>query len=303
MTSRGAYPDADSNDDSGIATLATSLAQRQARYGANSVMLLPLLFHAAMNSMTDFSDPDSKKQVTQNANHISAILQQNGAPASLTLTWRLIAIGMEVMTQTKTEAEGRVEMQALLLKVANDPALSLDTLYTLTIGIADSPNEPTQFKEAMLKATLDLLQGKAPAGDQRTAAIALRLYQLRTATGDEAGAKAVIANIGVPKDACDLSDPLPHYVSANITADDYPGDLVFMAMPGVSGAEFDLDTAGNAQNGRLLLEDPPYAFDQIAAARIPTFRYDPARFDGKVSACRGASQAIRWQLPDVSFGM
>jgi len=86
-------------------------------------------------------------------------------------------------------------------------------------------------------------------------------------------------------------------VSSNITSDDYPGDLVFMSMPGLSYFEFDLDAAGNAQNGRLLLEDPPYAFNQIALARIPTVHYDPARFGGKVAACRGATQSIRWQLP------
>lgn len=100
-----------------------------------------------------------------------------------------------------------------------------------------------------------------------------------------------------------MSDPLPHYVSSNITGEDYPGDLVFMTMPGLSYAEFDLDAVGNARDGRLLLEDPPYAFNQIALARIPTIRYDPARFAGKVSACRAVTQAIRWQLPDAPYGM
>lgn len=55
--------------------------------------------------------------------------------------------------------------------------------------------------------------------------------------------------------------------------------------------------AGNAQNGRLLLEDPPYAFNQIALARIPTLHYDPARFGGKVAACRGARKASSDRSP------
>jgi len=211
--------------------------------------------------------------------------------------WRLTSIGMAVMAQTKTATQGQAEMQSILGKAASDPALSLDTLYMLTMGTVQMPTMPSEFKIAMLSATLDLLQRKAPAGDQRTSAVALRLYQLHNTTGDEQGAKAAIAHIEVPQTACDLSDPLPHYVSSNITSDDYPGDLVFMSMPGLSYFEFDLDAAGNAQNGRLLLEDPPYAFNQIALARIPTVHYDPARFGGKVAACRGATQSIRWQLP------
>jgi hypothetical protein len=74
-------------------------------------------------------------------------------------------------------------------------------------------------------------------------------------------------------------------------------------MPGLSYAAFDLDATGNARNGRLLLEDPPFAFNEVALAHIPTIRYDPARFEGKVATCRATTQSIRWQLPDMSDGM
>ena len=296
MTVHGAYPDADAFDTD-VSALAGKLARRQAQYGANSVMLLPLLFRTMLPGAINYGDPEGRKQASGVADHILTILDQNKAPESLTLMWRLTSIGMAVMAQTKTAAQGQAEMQGILGKAASDPALSLDTLYMLTMGTVRMPTMPSEFKIAMLSATLDLLQRKAPAGDQRTSAVALRLYQLHNTTGDEQGAKAAIAHIEVPQTACDLSDPLPHYVSSNITSDDYPGDLVFMSMPGLSYFEFDLDAAGNAQNGRLLLEDPPYAFNQIALARIPTVHYDPARFGGKVAACRGATQSIRWQLP------
>lgn len=303
MTGHGAYFDANGSDNDGVSSLAVKLAQRQARYGANSVMLLPPLFRTMAPGAVNYADQDGKKQASANADHILTILEQNKAPASLILMWRMTSIGMAVMAQTKTPVQGQSEMQDLLGKIANDPALSLDTLYMLTAGTAQMPNMPSDFKIAMLDATLALLKQRAPAGDQRTSAIALRLYQLRNSIGDENGAKTAIAQIELPKSACDLSDPLPHYVSSNITSDDYPGDLVFMTMPGLSYSEFDLDAAGDAQNGRLLLEDPPYAFNQIALARIPTIHYDPARFDGKIAACRATTQSIRWQLPDLPYGM
>jgi len=303
MTGRGAYPASNADAGDGLSSLATKLAERQARYGPNSVMLLPLLFRTAMPGMVDFSDPESRRHASEVAEHIATILQHNHAPASLVLMWRLSSIGVAVMAQTKTEAEGQAEMQALLQKMTDDPALPLDTLYALTNGTADMSTLPAEFKQMLLTSTLDLLTRKAPAGDQRTAAIALRLYELRASAGDKAGARDAIAKIDIPQDACELSDPQPRYVSSNITADDYPGDLAFMTMPGVSTAEFDLDASGAARDGRLLLEDPPYAFDQIALARIPTIHYDPARFDGKVSACRAVTQNIRWQMPNRFMGM
>ena len=297
MTGHGAYPDANGADSDGVSLLATRLAQRQAQYGANSVMLLPLLFRTMQPGAINFADQDGKKQASANADHILAILQQNKAPASLILMCRLTSIGMAVMAQTKSAVEGQAEMQALLGKMANDPTLSLDTLYMLTVGTTQMPNMPSDFKIAMLNAMLGLLNSKAPAGDQRTTAIALRLYQLHNATGDKGGALAAITHVSLPKDACDLSDPPPHYVSSNIAADDYPSDLIFMTMPGLTYTEFDLDASGGARNGRLLLEDPPYAFNQIALARIPTIHYDPARFGGKVTSCRATTQSIRWQIP------
>lgn len=301
MTGRGAYPSAGGVDGDGISSLATRLAQREARYGANSVMLLPLLFRTIDPSEISFADPENRKQASTNADRILAILQQNNAPGSLTRMWRLTSIGIAVVAQKKTEAQGQEELQAVLGEVADDPTVSLDTLYALVTNTARMPNVPSDFKMAMLDASLDILNRKAPAGDQRTAAVALRLYQLRKSTGDDDGAKDAIARLNMPKDACDLSDPMPHYVSSNIASQDYPGDLVLMGMLGLSYAEFDLDAGGDARNGRLLLEDPPFAFNQIALERIPTIRYDPARFDGSVAACRAVTQSIRWQLPYAGY--
>lgn len=71
--------------------------------------------------------------------------------------WRLTAIGMAVMAQTKAAAEGQSELQALLGKISADPTLSLDTLYMLTVGTTQMPNMPSDFKQTMLGATLDIL--------------------------------------------------------------------------------------------------------------------------------------------------
>lgn len=155
----------------------------------------------------------------------------------------------------------------------------------------------SSFQQAMLGATLAVLQSKAPAGDPRTLAVALRLYNVRKSLGDDAGALAAVQSLSLPRDICGFSDPSVHFVSANINSDDYPGDLVFTGMRGLTHVEFELDETGAARAGRVILSDPPYAFTDVTLSRIPTIHYEPARIGGSVTACRGMTQSVRWQLP------
>lgn len=297
MTGRGVYPEADAADGD-LASVAARLARREARYGPNSAMLLPALLQLTGPQYLNLAEADGRRQAAQNIARITAILRGNGAPKTLVALYELSAIGTAVMAQTKTAPEGQAQAQTLLASLANDPAAPLDTLYALASGAAAAPNMPSGFKGTMLTSVLDVLRRRAPAGDQRTAAIAMRLHDLRVSIGDAPGAAAAIAGIAVPADACVLSDPQPHYVSSTITANDYPGDLVFTSLTGVTQTEFGLDAEGGARDPRILLSDPPYAFDRITIERLPTIRYDPARFAGRQSACRGQAQAVRWQLPD-----
>ena len=296
MTGRGVYPEANAAD-ANLASIAAKLGQRQARYGANSIMLLPALLQLTGPQYLNLGDADGRRQSAENVTHITTILEQNGAPRALVMFYRLSSIGLAVVAQTKTMAEGQAEVQTLLASFADDPTVPLDTIYALASGAAATPNMPREFKSTMLSASLGVLKRRALPGDQRTAALALRLHELRIDLGDASGAAAAIAGIAIPADACLLADPRPRFVSSNIASDDYPGDLVFTSLVGVTQAEFGLDVEGNARDPRLLVSDPPYAFDQITTERLPTVHYDPARFAGRPSACRGQNQAVRWQLP------
>jgi hypothetical protein len=136
MTGLGAYPGANASSSDDVSSLATKLAQRQARYGADSVMLLPLLFRTVLPGVINYGDKDGMKRASANADHILTILENNKAPGALILLWRMTSIGMAVMAQTKTAVQGQAETQALLGKTADDPALSLDTLYMVSVGAA-----------------------------------------------------------------------------------------------------------------------------------------------------------------------
>ena len=297
MTSQGAYPLFVTEDGLNASQIASMLAGREARYGATSIMLLPVLLRNMAGGAAMFGDQEARKQASQAVTRIGTILQANHAPADLLTLWQVLAVGSAIMAQTKTPAEGQTEIQALLVKAAVNEQLSLDMVYMLASSSSRAPNAPVTFQQAMLGAALDLLRRKAPAGDQRTAAIALRLYTVRKSLGDDQGALAAIASLAMPPDVCSLSDPQPHYVSSNIMPDDYPGDLIAISLRGLVQIEFDLDGTGAARNGRAILADPPFAFTDITLQRVATIRYDPARKQGQPVSCRAVTQAVRWQLP------
>lgn len=299
MSSLGAYPLGQTNDDSdATVSIAGMLAQRQAQYGKTSVMLLPILFKIMQSTMPQIGfDSSAGKRADELATRVGAILDANRAPANLALLWKLSAIGISVAAQNISASDAQAEGQALLLKAAADPAVSLDMVYGLAIASADFPNAPSSFKAAILKSALDLLTRRAPAGDQRTAALALRLHSLDLSIGDDVGAATVIKPLGLSPDLCILSNPATNFISANITSDDYPGDLVLTTMWGYVDTEFDLDETGAARGGRIIMSDPPYVFDKITKEKLLTIRYDPARFADRPTRCRAQEQAIRWQMP------
>jgi hypothetical protein len=299
MTGRGVYPLEESDDGVSTTGLASMLAAREARYGATSLMLLPVLMRVMAGEAVDLGagDQDTRKQIAETVARIGSVLTQNNAPPELAVLWQMSSIGSAVMAQTKTASDGQNEVQALLVKAAGDPNISPDMIYTLATSTTQMPNVPSNFSAAMLGSTLNLLTRSAPANDQRTAAIALRLYRLRMSLDDKTGAAEAIKPLGLAKDLCVRADPPTHMVSSNISSDDYPGDLVFTSMRGRTSIEFDLDLSGQARDGRVLVSDPPMAFDPITMSRIPTIHYEPARFAGGPSTCRGENQSVVWQMP------
>ena len=87
MSNLGAYPVAEmQDDDDGTVSFANSLAEREARYGKTSVMLLPILFRVMNSTMGQIgSDGSASKRAEDIATRIGAILNANHAPPGIDL--------------------------------------------------------------------------------------------------------------------------------------------------------------------------------------------------------------------------
>lgn len=84
---------------------------------------------------------------------------------------------------------------------------------------------------------------------------------------------------------------------ATVSRAGYPPDLVQAMLQGRTMLEFSISPTGTATAARVLVSDPPFAFDAVALAKSLTLTYEPAKTAGVPRSCRAQVQPIRWQLP------
>jgi hypothetical protein len=295
MTGQGAYPAMSGTENVDLFNLVSELNRRQARYGKDSILLLPELMRIEplVMAMANPQSQDSGKRARDISSQIHDILVAHQAPSPFVFGSRLAMVLASVMAQATTNDQAVEEASRIMLDAAQDPATSLDMAYALAEMIG-APNAPSELKERVLQASADLFRQRAGAGDPRTAALVLKLAQLKSEKGDKAGAAALRASLKRDNNLCEMADPQPRFSSSNIVADDYPSELIFANVAGHTALEFDVDARGRATNSRVILADPPYAFDRIAIARAPTIRYDL----GNSRACSAMIQNVTWRMPN-----
>ncbi|MGF7168879.1 hypothetical protein FHS91_000534 [Sphingobium xanthum] len=294
MTGKGAYPlSRQASEEGNVLTLVGELARREVAYGRSSIMLLPVLMVIQSANDPFSGDTAAGKRAEEMAARVQEILVANDAPASLMLVWRLGTISLAVQARTKTVEQAQAEALDILSKAASDAAAPIDLIYSAALSAAEGPAVPTNMKAALLDAALKLIRRRNPASDPRARALTLRLARLRSEEGDKSTATALYTTLKLPADLCAIADPAPRFISSALTSDDYPTDLLFSSIVGTAILEFGIDAEGKAVGGRVVLADPPFAFDAITIEKGATIRYDPSA----AKNCRGQIQRVVWRLP------
>ena len=302
LMSKGAYPAGFSPEfgnrpDPG--TAARLLGEREARFGPDSIFLAPALL--GLNTalmMGGANDSDGRRRMAEYAAKTAHVMNKAGAPVHIQIMFDLMKIVSEVFAEIKRPALAQVELSDRIALASRDPRISLDLLYALVRQVSDWPNLTTEFKSGLLQDSLSLFEAKTPADDRRRIGLVLRLIQLRQESGDTDGADELRKRAGVQPDLCILASPRPRLVSSNIVSDDYPEDLILPALVGLDLVEFRIAGDGGTTDRRVVVADPPFAFEEATLSGAATIRYEPGRVGGRPSACTGQVQVIRWQLPD-----
>ncbi|MCW2383180.1 MULTISPECIES: tetratricopeptide repeat protein [unclassified Sphingobium] len=295
MSGAGVYLPWGQTEQEDLLENLTELGRREAKYGATSIMLLPPLINIEIASEPAFftADKNAQLRLLELSQRTLSILDNNDAPKSFIMAYRLKILGMSVAAQTRTVEQAEVELSSIMDAAAADSTLPLDLLYGMAVSLDDAPNLSSTMKRELLTSTLAVLRRRVAPTDPRRRAVILRLAGRERERGDMKAAATLYDALKIAPNACLRPDTRPTFVSANIQSEDYPSDLTFSGIAGNTTVEFDLSSAGQLENPRILMADPPFAFDHVAAARVPTIRYD---MQGG-SSCRFQVQDVRWQLP------
>ncbi|SEM74961.1 TonB protein C-terminal [Sphingomonas gellani] len=297
-TARGAYPLLDTGDETDAAALASALAERERRYGPTSVMLLPVLQRILAATVAGgFGSQEARTRAAALSHRIADIIGSNGGPPDLALLSTLSATSLDVAAQNKSVAAAQADFQMLLEQAGKNNAVSLDTLYTLVSGATALSQAPSVLRTQLLDQALAVVRAHSSAQDPRTLALALRLIGVRSEQGNAEALSGLVREYGLAQDLCSVAAPAVKFTSSNITADDYPPDLIQALLQGRTVLEFSIDPTGVARTPRILVSDPPFAFDAVAVAKSSTLNYEPAKRAGTAYTCRAQTQAVRWQLP------
>ncbi|WP_156679580.1 hypothetical protein [Sphingomonas profundi] len=297
LSQQGVFPLMDIGENEGL-SLAGELSDRERRYGPKSLALVaPLTTLFATTMIEGTNNPEARTRSVAIAERIVAILQGGSAPADLLLTMRFSLLSAKLTANQMTVEAAQAAFKDLFEQAAREQAISPDLLYFVTIGTAKNDAAPTAIKEAVLTRALDVLRARAAIGDPRTLSLAMRLIALKQRANDRNAAASLAGQYGLSSDLCAMADNVPTFVSSEIRSEDYPPDLLRTLMRGTTGLEFALDPTGAARDRRILVSDPPFAFDRIASEKSATIRYNPASRGAVPVGCTGITQTVRWQMP------
>lgn len=296
--SLGAYPVLGQGNNQGFAAAAARLGEREARVGSSSVLLVPILAHLLSRGAEVVDDQAGREKLLGYAERLQAILVAQRAPADARLSAGLTAVALQLSMQRLAQSEAVARVRVLVLKATRSGTLSDEALLAIGGGIGFLSAGGREFEADVAAQSLATLSKRLAPTDSRRRALALRLARLRRDLGDEAGARTLKRDNGLPSGLCVAAAQIPRFLSSDIRPEDYPDDAIAANLRGAVSLEFTIDGDGRVQTPRALAEQPPFIFTPATFARAPTIRYEPARFAGRAVTCTAMSQTVRWQLPD-----
>lgn len=301
LAARGVYPVR--NVDAQAGSLQQRLADREARFGPGSEMLIPVLGLLVGMESTDSTVSKDGEAALRYAERLNALLEAHDAP-------RIVRFMVGSIMMIRRLALGRVAREAALSRFRNDlTALVQDEEMTpemlLRILKFDAGNAPIigkEFREELLTLGLTLIGNRLPRTDARLRTLVIELVAMIRLRGDHAAAEKLIKEYHLSTDICAVQENRPTYHSAQIGSEDYPEDVLLISLDGRDVVEFALDEKGAARAQRVIAERPPFLFSNITVQRAATIRYIPALRNGRATGCVGAMQPVRWSIPTADAG-
>lgn len=180
---------------------------------------------------------------------------------------------------------------------------------------ADAANEPVSASVARLYAAQPAFLGRPPAdaaallravaddtrlpqGHPLRVTALVRLANLQSAAGNLDAARTSYAQTGLDAQQCSLVDARPAMRRSGASSGDFPMEAMRWGFEGWARVEFDIQPDGRTASQRAVISYPPFVFNDAAVGIMRDSRYTQSYRPEGDPGCGGATQTVRFLLPD-----
>jgi tetratricopeptide (TPR) repeat protein len=139
---------------------------------------------------------------------------------------------------------------------------------------------------------------RLPTGHPLKVSALVRLANLQAEQGDIAAARLSYAATGLDAQQCALVDAQPVMRRSGASTADFPEEAFQWGFEGLVRVEYDITADGRTTAQRATIAYPPLVFRDAALGIIRDARFSQSYRPDGTAGCGGASQSIRFQLPD-----
>lgn len=285
LAEQGVAPFApDASEAASLPLAQAELTRRQAAGGG--IALVPVLQAIGRSRIA----PEA--QITETYRRAIGLARTANAPVAVTLALEL--------EQGLRAEQGRDDRARLLSDIAaradviDEPiSASIARLYAAELG---------RFRQSSTDAE-SLLQGVAndarlPQGHPLRVTALVRLANLQSMAGNLEAARASYAATGLDAQQCSLVDARPAMRRSGASSSDFPMEAMRWGFEGWARVEFDIQPDGRTASQRAVISYPPFVFNDAAVGIMRDARYTQTYRPEGDPGCGGATQNIRFNLPD-----
>lgn len=270
-----------------VKPLADELAEREARYGTQSLQLVPILSALADNKVV------SRELASGYGRQALDIVKAEKSPPIIVAYFGILA----------ARAQGPLRGGHWTLPdfspLLADATVMADPRAAAALRLTDADYRYRAGKQRQVISLLTQVRdtpGLAPTDPMRAAAL-MRLASLQLSNGHAEEAQATFQQSGLASDQCALLDTKPRLKSNAAAYGGFPEEAMRWGFEGWTQLEHDIRADGLPANVRVLIAYPPFVFSKAATTITQHARFEKTfRPDGGLG-CGGQIQRVVFSLP------
>jgi TonB family protein len=299
MTALGAYPAGPSNENGSFLDFASMVAQREARYGPDSVMALPLFIGALQPVNPEVASQSGYLSYQlEIVNKARSILKKENAPEYMQYQVEILHSTLEKATRSSDAVAYGDEWWTFVDKTIANKRMTPELIFEFVATILEAPTASENVKKQSLAQAVSILRQRKGTSQELIRNLLERQMNLHWRSGNRAAATVIASELGISPASCKFADKFVSIVRDGTTEKTFPPTPRAAGIEGYTITQFAVDPAGKPVNPRVIFSVPPSVFDETTLKSVRGVQLNPAYKDGKPISCESVSLPFRWNLRD-----